>query len=163
MHANQAIRLNVGNIYFPSDRFILWWSGTYALDTEQLFMPVMTIGWDGWLCDINRYISGCRCPVSQKMFYVIRNQIMYDKVVAVVWPWVTDGKIKAGSAEVQPARDSQLKATNCRWGGSNNQTCHPISSTPKTQFRALLCLRKPNNDSYAECGFRISQRPKKSL
>ena len=28
------------------------------------------------------------------------------------------GKTDAGSAEVQPARDSQLKATNCRWGGS---------------------------------------------
>ncbi len=28
------------------------------------------------------------------------------------------GKTEAGSAEVQPARDSQLKAMNCRWGGS---------------------------------------------
>jgi hypothetical protein len=28
------------------------------------------------------------------------------------------GKTEAGSVEVQPARDSQLKATNCRWGGS---------------------------------------------
>ena len=28
------------------------------------------------------------------------------------------GQTEAVSAEVQPARDSQLKATNCRWGGS---------------------------------------------
>ena len=28
------------------------------------------------------------------------------------------GKTEAGSVEVQPARDSRLKATNCRWGGS---------------------------------------------
>ena len=28
------------------------------------------------------------------------------------------GETEAGSVEVQPARDSQLKATNCRWGGS---------------------------------------------
>ena len=29
------------------------------------------------------------------------------------------GQTEAGSAEVQPARDNQLKATNCRWGGSH--------------------------------------------
>ncbi len=34
------------------------------------------------------------------------------------------GQMEAGSAEEQPARDSQLKATNCRWGGSN--ACHPM-------------------------------------
>jgi len=28
------------------------------------------------------------------------------------------GKTEAGSVEVQPARDSRFKATNCRWGGS---------------------------------------------
>jgi len=28
------------------------------------------------------------------------------------------GQTKAGSVEVQLARDSQFKATNCRWGGS---------------------------------------------
>jgi len=26
------------------------------------------------------------------------------------------GETEAGSVEVQPARDSQLNATNCRWG-----------------------------------------------
>ena len=30
------------------------------------------------------------------------------------------------------ARDTQLKATNCRWGGSYNQTCHPIVSSKNT-------------------------------
>ena len=28
------------------------------------------------------------------------------------------GQTEAGSVEVQPARDSQPNATNCRWGGS---------------------------------------------
>jgi len=28
------------------------------------------------------------------------------------------GKTEAGSVEVQPARDSRFKATNCRWDGS---------------------------------------------
>ncbi len=28
------------------------------------------------------------------------------------------GQTEVGSAEVQPTRDSQLKATNCRWDGS---------------------------------------------
>ncbi len=50
------------------------------------------------------------------------------------------GQTEAGSAEVQPARDSQLKATNCRWGGSL------IPAIPfyefQRQFRALLCLKK---------------------
>ena len=34
------------------------------------------------------------------------------------------GQTEAGSVEVQPARDSRLNATNCRWGGS--YICHPI-------------------------------------
>jgi hypothetical protein len=51
------------------------------------------------------------------------------------------GETEAGSVEVQPARDSQLNATNCRWDGSYMPAlpfCH------YKQFRALLCLRKPN-------------------
>jgi len=51
------------------------------------------------------------------------------------------GETETGSVEVQPARDSQLKATNCRWDGSL------ISAIPfydsQRQFRALLCLKKP--------------------
>jgi hypothetical protein len=37
------------------------------------------------------------------------------------------GKTEAGSVEVQPVRDSQLKATNCRWGGSDNLPSHFMS------------------------------------
>jgi len=73
------------------------------------------------------------------------------------------GKTEAGSAEVQPARDSQLKATNCRWGGRYNQTCHPILPIPKKQFGALLCLKKPNKKSSDEGEFNIHQRQEKSL
>jgi len=51
------------------------------------------------------------------------------------------GKMEAGSAEVQPARDSQLKATNCRWDGSLTPAI-PFYDLQK-QFRALLCLKKP--------------------
>jgi hypothetical protein len=54
---------------------------------------------------------------------------------------VLAGKTEVGSAEVQPARDSQLNATNCRWDGSYMPAipfCH------YKQFRALLCLRKLN-------------------
>ena len=50
------------------------------------------------------------------------------------------GKTDAGSAEVQPVRDSQLKATNCRWGGSYTAA---IPFYEQGQFRALLCLKKP--------------------
>ena len=50
------------------------------------------------------------------------------------------GETQAGSAEVQPARDSQLKATNCRWGGSYTVA---IPFYEQRQFRALLCLKKP--------------------
>jgi len=34
------------------------------------------------------------------------------------------GKTEAGSVEVQPARDSQLKVTNCRWDGGYNLPSH---------------------------------------
>jgi len=51
------------------------------------------------------------------------------------------GQTEAGSAEVQPARDSQPKATNCRWGGSYTPAI-PFYELLR-QFRALLCLKKP--------------------
>ena len=50
------------------------------------------------------------------------------------------GETDAGSAEVQPARDSQLNATNCRGGGSYTPV---IPFYEHRQFRALLCLKKP--------------------
>ena len=51
------------------------------------------------------------------------------------------GETEAGSAEVQPARDSQLKATNCRRDGSYTPAI-PFYELQR-QFRALLCLKKP--------------------
>ena len=51
------------------------------------------------------------------------------------------GQTEAGSAEVQPARDSQLKATNCRRDGSYTPAI-PFYELQR-QFRALLCLKKP--------------------
>jgi hypothetical protein len=51
------------------------------------------------------------------------------------------GETEAGSAEAQPARDSQLKATNCRQGGSYTPAI-PFYELQR-QFRALLCLKKP--------------------
>jgi len=50
------------------------------------------------------------------------------------------GQTDAGSAEVQPARDNRLNATNCRWGGSYTPA---IPFYEQGQFRALLCLKKP--------------------
>jgi len=50
------------------------------------------------------------------------------------------GQTEAGSAEVQPARDSQLKAMNCRWDGSLTPA---IPFYEQGEFRALLCLKKP--------------------
>jgi len=41
------------------------------------------------------------------------------------------GKTEAGSVEVQPAGDSQLRATNYRWDGSYN-ICHHILRFAKT-------------------------------
>lgn len=48
------------------------------------------------------------------------------------------GETDAGSPAVQPARDSQTKATNCRGGGSDTPAipCKAFSR----QFRAFLCL-----------------------
>jgi len=39
------------------------------------------------------------------------------------------GQTRAGSAEAQPAGDSQLKAANCRWTAVY---CHPILRAAKT-------------------------------
>ena len=49
------------------------------------------------------------------------------------------GETDAGSAEVQPARDSQAGATNCRRDGGLTSAV-PLSDA---QFRAFLCLKKP--------------------
>jgi hypothetical protein len=65
------------------------------------------------------------------------------------------GKTDAGSAEVQPARDNRLKATNCRGDGSS------ISVIPfgkLAQFGALSCLKKPDKNGPAKGGLRFYQR-----
>ena len=43
------------------------------------------------------------------------------------------GQTEAGSAEVQPARDNQLKATNCRWDG-------------RLELPSHLTIRKDNSE-----------------
>ena len=76
---------------------------------------------------------------------------MMKRILTLVSEWIIillAGETEAGSAEVQPirlalragsARDSQLKATNCRRGGSYTPA---IPFYEQGQFRALLCLRK---------------------
>ena len=55
------------------------------------------------------------------------------------------GQTEAGSAEVQPARDNQLKATNCRGDGGLISTI-PLSQPQKTILsfpmpeKTLVCL-----------------------
>ena len=69
------------------------------------------------------------------------------------------GQTEVGSAEEQPARDSQLKATNCRWDGGYIPVipfCKPM------QFRALLCLKKPDKIVLPKAGS-ISAESRKSL
>jgi len=51
------------------------------------------------------------------------------------------GQTEAGSAEAQPARDSWLKATNSRWGGSYTPAAPYLESG---QFGVLQCLKKPD-------------------
>ena len=55
---------------------------------------------------------------------------------------VSVGKTEAGNAEVQPARDSQLRATNSRRDGSLKPAI-PFDRLKKL-FRALQCLKKPD-------------------
>ena len=69
------------------------------------------------------------------------------------------GETEAGSAEVQPARDNQLKAMNCRWGGSNTAV---IPFFEQGQFRALLCLKKPYKKALPKAGS-VSVEDRKSL
>ena len=71
------------------------------------------------------------------------------------------GETQAGSAEVQPARDNQLNATNCRWGGSYTPAIPSYDS--QKQFRALKCLKKPDKNISAEGGYIICRRQQKSL
>ncbi len=51
------------------------------------------------------------------------------------------GQTEAGSAEVQPARDNQPKATNGRWDGRQNRPSHSLA-----QNHSELCdaFKKPS-------------------
>ena len=69
------------------------------------------------------------------------------------------GQTEAGSVEVQPARDSQFKATNCRWGGSLLPSQFTIR---KDNSELCHALKKPNKKSPAKGGFIICQRQEKS-
>jgi hypothetical protein len=64
------------------------------------------------------------------------------------------GKTEAISAEVQLAGDSQLKATNCRWGGS---FAPAIPFYEQGQFRAFLCLRKTSLPKARQSSFGFAQ------
>jgi hypothetical protein len=68
------------------------------------------------------------------------------------------GKTEAGSVEVQPARDSRLKATNCRWGGSllpshfksfkdNLELCNALKKPNKTAPPKAASLRAKGKKS----------------
>ncbi len=59
------------------------------------------------------------------------------------------GKTEVSSAEVQLTRDSQLKATNCRWGGSYTPA---IPFYEQKQFGAFLCLKKPDKTAPPKAG-----------
>ena len=73
---------------------------------------------------------------------------------------VSAGKTEVGSVEVQPARDNQLKAANCRWGGSNKSA---IPFYQREIFVGLLCLKKPDKNFSAEGSFLICRKQQKSL
>ena len=65
------------------------------------------------------------------------------------------GKTEAGSVEIQPARDSQLKATNCRWDG-RHIIAIPFYALQK-QFRALSCLKKPDKTAPPKAGSMLAE------
>ena len=70
------------------------------------------------------------------------------------------GKTEAGSVEVQPARDSQLKATNCRWGGSCNLPSH--FTIRKNNSELCNALKKPDKTAPPKAGS-VSAEGRRSL
>ncbi len=68
------------------------------------------------------------------------------RILTLVNEWIImllAGETEAGSVEVQPARDSPLKATNCRWDGGlqpshftsfddNSELCYALKNLIKT-------------------------------
>ena len=70
------------------------------------------------------------------------------------------GETDASSAEEQLARDNQPKATNCRWDGSYTPAI-PFYNFQR-QFRAWLCLKKPDKTALPKAGS-VSVEDRKSL
>ena len=60
------------------------------------------------------------------------------------------GQTEAGSVEVQPARDSQFKAMNCRWDGSYNLSSH--FTNHKDNSELCNALNKPDNTAPPNTG-----------
>jgi hypothetical protein len=76
------------------------------------------------------------------------------------------GQTEAGSVEVQPARDSRLRATNCRWGGrdnlsshltvhkDNSELCHALKNLiKKVQPKAVSLFAKGKKSLKTKSGF----------
>ena len=75
------------------------------------------------------------------------------------------GQTEAGSVEVQPARDNQFKATNCRWGGSllpshftsftdNLELCNALKNLiKKVPSKAASLLAKGKKSLKTKSGF----------
>ena len=70
------------------------------------------------------------------------------------------GKTEAGSVEVQPARDNQPKAANCRWGG-NSKSAIPFYQ--REIFVGLLCLKKPDKNSLPKAASSFAESRKSLL
>ena len=75
----------------------------------------------------------------------------------IIMPWT--GQTEAGSVEVQPARDNQFKATNCRWGGGLLPSRFML-----TKGNSELCyaLKKPVKKAPPKAGS-VSAEGRKSL
>jgi hypothetical protein len=69
----------------------------------------------------------------------VTKRVLTRRGVMMTIPLV--GQTDAGSAEVQPARDNQPKATNGRWGGRQNRP-----SPNFAQIHSELCdaFKKPS-------------------
>ena len=70
------------------------------------------------------------------------------------------GQTEAGSVEVQPARDSQFKAMNCRWDGSYNLPSH--FKNHKDNSELCNALKKPDKTAPPKAGS-VSAEGRKSL
>ena len=86
---------------------------------------------------------------------------LVNDLVIMLWT----GQTEAGSVEVQPARDSQFKAMNCRWGGSllpsrfmlgkdNSELCHALKKpVKKAPPRAVSVSAEGSSSLKIKCGF----------